>query len=365
MSDVTRGEGGGRRPETLYLIDGYAAIFRAYFAIRRPLYSPVTGEETQAVLVFARMLHKLYTTLDPDYVAVAIDAPGKTFRDDLYGGYSVGKPAEVETADSGTGDEPCGDLSATVPSGGSAAPTPPEAPPAPGYKGTRRETPGGLTAQIPRILELLALLGVPTVEKAGLEADDVIATLTERVTSGDPDGLRRVRIVSKDKDLEQLLSDGPDGAPRVTLFDVHTGEEFGRSELWEKRGVSPAQVPDLLALTGDAVDNVPGVPGVGGRTAAKLLQEFGSLDGVLENLERVPSRLRDALEEAKPVTLPLSRRLVTLERDPDLARCFDLSAARSVGRPLPRADAAGLAHFFDELGFSTLKAQFLELTGGV
>jgi len=321
--------------ETFYLIDGYAAIFRAYYAIRRPFYSPTTGEETQAVFVFARMLHKLYSTLAPDYLVVALDAPGETFRDELYRGYFESPPSEEKPAD-----------------------TP--VPEVPGYKGTRRATPDGLSAQIPRILELLELLGIPMIGKAGLEADDVIATLTERVLAERPD--LRVRIVSRDKDLEQLLRDGPDGRPAVTLFDVHSGAEFGRAELWEKRGVRPEQVPDLLALTGDAVDNVPGVPGIGGRTAAKLLQEFGSLDGVLQNLDRAPARLRPALEQARTAVLPLSRRLVTLHRDPEVAQAFDLEAAR-VPRPTPvrAASAAALCRFFEELGFESLSHQFQNL----
>jgi DNA polymerase-1 len=335
--------------ETLYLIDGYAAIFRAYFAIRRPLYSPETGEETQAVLVFARMLHKLYTTLGPDYVAVALDAPGATFRDELYGGYFARPEGEPATAPVPAGETPT-----------EAGEEAPETPPVSGYKGTRQATPDGLTAQIPRILELLELLGVPTVARPGLEADDVIATLAEGLTAERP-GLN-VRIVSKDKDLEQLLrhADAP-ASGRVTLYDVHTGEEYDRAALWAKRGVTPAQVPDLLALTGDAVDNVPGVPGIGGKTAAKLLQQFGSLDGVLANLDRVPERLRGPLEGARTVTLPLSRRLVTLERDPELTRAFDLEAAR-VRRPLLGAESqSALCRFFDTMGFRSLKEQFNSL----
>jgi len=316
-------------PETLYLIDGYAAIFRAYYAIRRPLHSPVTGEPTQGVLVFAQMLLKLYAQFRPDYVAVALDAPGPTFRDDLYALYPGAAPRGL-------------------PSGGEGEAPAVEAPFS-RYKGNRRATPDPLWQQIPRILQLLDLFGIPVISKPGLEADDVIATLTERVLADPAHPDLRVRIVSRDKDLEQLLGE------RVTLFDVHTGAEMDVEALREKRGVAPDQIVDLLALTGDVVDNIPGVDGIGPRTAAKLVRQFGSLDGVLENLDQIKGWWRENLENARPV-LPLSRRLVTLERDPDIP--FALESARV--RPVAAAD---LVRVFDELGFSRLKEPLLRLTG--
>src|SRR5438094_3974079 len=157
-------------PETLYLIDGYAQIFRAYFAIRGGMRSPVTGEPTHAIFGFAGMLLKLLSQFHPHYVAVAVDAPGKTFRDVLF-------------------DQ---------------------------YKGTREATPDDLIAQIPRILEMTELFGIPVIGVPGLEADDVIGTITHRLLSNPTcDGLK-IRIVSKDKDLEQLP-----GA-RATVLDSHT-----------------------------------------------------------------------------------------------------------------------------------------------
>src|SRR2546426_1374341 len=154
-------------PETLYLIDAYAQIFRAYYAIRGGMRSSVTGEPTHAVFGFAGMLFKLFSQCQPHYVAVAYDAPGRTFRDDMY--------AE--------------------------------------YKATRNSTPEDLTSQIPRIFELLECFGIPLIGKSGLEADDVIATITHQlVEDGACDGLH-IRLVSKDKDLEQLLGE------RVCLFD--------------------------------------------------------------------------------------------------------------------------------------------------
>ena len=323
------------RPPTLYLIDGYAAIFRAFFAIRRPLHSPVTGEETQAVLVFVRMLLKLYTTLEPDYVVVALDAPGSTFRDDIYRLYAeiAAQPSPVVP---------------TVECDPIAAPTesisPPTLEPGPLYKGTRNQTPDGLTQQIPRILEALELFGIPVIGKRGLEADDIIATLTDRVLEDPAHPDLTVRIVSKDKDLEQLLHD------RVTLFDIHTGEELGSDGLFARRGVIPDQIIDYLTLTGDTVDNVPGVPGIGPKTAAKLLQQHGTLERILENLDMVKGQCRDNLEKARPY-LPISRRLIALHRDSEIP--FDLDAARA--RPLPTED---MASFCETLGFGRLTEFF-------
>ena len=320
-------------PETLYLIDGYAAIFRAFYAIRNPLYSPVTGEPTQAVLVFAQMLLKLYAQMRPHYVAVALDAPGRTFRDDLYVQYT---PVPLVIPSALDGIEPA------APVGGeTTGDVLPAEDNVPRYKGTRRATPDSLHLQLGRILELLDLLEVPVISRPGLEADDVIATLTDRVLADEAYPDLRVRIVSRDKDLEQLLS------RRATLFDVHTEAETDVAALWERRGVTPAQVVDLLTLTGDVVDNIPGVAGIGPKTAAKLLQQFGSLEGILANLDQVPQRWRESLEKARTF-LPLSRRLVTLERDPEIA--FSLPSARA--RPLP---AEKLLPFFEELGFSRLK----------
>ena len=322
------------RPPTLYLIDGYAAIFRAFFAIRRPLHSPVTGEETQAVLVFVRMLLKLYTTLEPDYVVVALDAPGSTFRDDIYREYFDTPPD-----DRAPPVPECDPIAAPTESILETKPEPKSL-----YKGTRNQTPDGLTQQIPRILEVLKLFGIPVIGKSGLEADDIIATLTDRVLDDPTQPDLTVRIVSKDKDLEQLLRD------RVTLFDIHTGEELDSDGLFDRRGVTPSQIIDYLTLTGDTVDNVPGVPGIGPKTAAKLLQQHGSLDRILENLDQVKGQCRDNLEAARPY-LPISRRLIALHRDDEIP--FDLDSARV--SPLPTED---MARFCETLGFGRLTEFF-------
>jgi DNA polymerase-1 len=291
-------------PETLYLIDAYAQIFRAYYAIRGGMRSPVTGEPTHAVFGFAGMLLKLLGQFHPHYVAVAVDAPGKTFRDELYGE----------------------------------------------YKGTRRATPEDLTAQIPRIFELVELFGIPLVSQPGLEADDVIACITRRILQDPPCADVQIRIVSKDKDLEQLLGD------RVVMFDIHTDTTLDAAWLKETKGITPEQVVDVLALMGDSVDNVPGVEGIGPKTAAQLVQEFGSLDGILAHLDQIKGKRRENLEKAR-AHLPLSRQLVTLRCDAGFP--FSLEAARIRPLQLPK-----ILTLFQQLGFNRYQDEARRLAAG-
>ncbi len=277
--------------KTLYLIDGHAQIFRAYYAIRSPMVSPVTGEPTNAVFAFTGMLLKLFEQFHPHYVVMAIDSAGKTFRDELY----------------------------------------------PEYKANRDPAPDELVAQFDRIFEVTRLFGIPLLGQTGAEADDVIATVTHRVLDSASNPDVDVRIVSKDKDLEQLLGD------RVTMFDIHTDATIDPASLKANKGISPQQVVDVLALMGDNVDNIPGVVGVGPKTAAKLVQEYGSIDALLVNLDKVKGKRRENLEQARDF-LPLARQLVTLKSDLDIP--FDLTDA-AVGP----VDAAKLRLLFKELGF--------------
>ncbi|MDH7569373.1 MAG: DNA polymerase I [Armatimonadota bacterium] len=281
-------------PETLYLIDGHAQIFRAYYAIRSGLHSPVTGEPTHVTFGFATMLLKLLGQYHPDLLAVVMDAPGPTFRDQLFSE----------------------------------------------YKATRREAPDDLVVQIPRVLELVERFGIPVVQHPGLEADDVIATIVQRVLDDPAHPDLKVYIVSRDKDLEQLLGD------RVSLCDVHNDTIVDVAALREQKGITPAQVVDLLALTGDTTDNIPGVPGIGPKTAAQLIQEFGSIEGIFANIDQIKGRRRESLEAARNI-LPLSRKLVTLRRDGTFP--FDLESARV--RPVIPERVLPL---FEQLGFRRL-----------
>jgi DNA polymerase-1 len=288
---------------TLYLIDGYAQIFRAYFAIRGGMRSSVTGEATHATFGFAGMLLKLLGPLACEYAVVAIDAPGPTFRDELFGE----------------------------------------------YKGTRNATPDDLISQIPRILELIDCFGIPAISEPGLEADDVIATIVRRVLDDPALSDVEIRIVSKDKDLEQLLCE------RVVMYDIHTETLTDVAALYENKGIRPDQVIDLLALTGDTVDNVPGIDGIGTKTAAALIQEFGGIDGILANLDKIKGKRRENIE-AGMHRLPLSRQLVTLKYDGTFA--FDLETAR-----IPKPDPNKLIPLFKQLAFSRYQADVYRLAG--
>jgi DNA polymerase I len=282
---------------TLYLIDAYAQIFRAFYAIRNGMNSPVTGEPTHAVFGFTGMLFKLFTQYKPDYVAVALDAPGKTFRDEMYSE----------------------------------------------YKATRNATPDDLHSQVPRIFELIEHCGIPIISKPGLEADDVMAIITCQVLADPACSDVQVRLVSKDKDLEQLLSD------RAALFDIHTDTTLDVAGLAAGKGITPQQVIDYLALIGDSVDNVPGVEGIGPKTASQLLQQYGSIDGIYAHIEEIKGKRRENLEKARG-HIDLSRRLVTLECSVDLG--FSLEDARL--RPM---NLQGLLHLFQQLGFGRFQEE--------
>jgi DNA polymerase-1 len=289
-------------PETLYLIDGHAQIFRAYYAIRGGMRSPVTSEATHAVFGVTGMLLKLLSQMGPHYVAVAMDAPAATFRDEMFSD----------------------------------------------YKGTRDKTPDDLISQIPRVKEVVEGFGIPIVEQAGLEADDLIATIVQRVLDNPDYKDVNVRIVSKDKDLEQLLCD------RVTMFDIHTDTMIDAAALLENKGITPEQVIDYLALIGDAVDNVPGVEGIGPKTAAQLIQEFGSIEGIYENLDKIKGKKRENLEKGRD-GLPLSRTLVTLKRDGEFE--FSLNDARVCPPDLQK-----IMPLFQQLGFNRYQDEARRLT---
>ena len=278
-------------PDTLFVIDAYAQIFRAFFAIRGGLRSSVTDEPTNAVFGFTGMMMRLLAEHNPTYVVVALDAPGRTFRDDLFSD----------------------------------------------YKATRSPTPEDLTAQVPRVIQVVEALGIPVIGLEGYEADDVIACVVDRVRQNPAASDVAIKIVSKDKDLEQLLGGN------VSIFDVHTGQSMDEAGLLENKGITPAQVTDYLALIGDAVDNVPGIPGIGPKTAVSLLSKYGSLDGILANLDSLSAKQRDAFLAAKD-TLPRSRQLVTLVCDADIP--FSLEDCR-----VPPLNLDEVLPLFRELGF--------------
>ena len=293
--------------ETLYIIDAYAQIFRAYHAIRTPMSSPVTMEPTNATYGFVGMLLKLLRENKPEYVAVATDVSGDrgTFRSELY----------------------------------------------PAYKANREAPPEDFRPQAKRCHDLLVDLGIPVLGAAGYEADDVIATVVDRLRKERPD--LRIRIVSKDKDLQQLLEGGA-----VELYDIHKDEVIDAGGLQEKIGITPGQVIDWLALMGDTSDNVPGVMGIGTKTAAQLLGEYGDLAGIFAAAHegKIKGKRRENLLAAEGA-VPLSRELVTLRRDTPIE--LDLEASRSGG-----IDLGKLPGLLRELGFGRYQDEVAALTGG-
>lgn len=305
--------------KTLYVIDGFAQFFRAYHAIRTPMTSPVTKEPTNMTFGFVGMLLKLLRGegrmgSPPDYVVVALDVSGDrgTFRSQLY----------------------------------------------PKYKANRPDPPEDLRPQVDRALSLLRAVGVPVLGAEGYEADDVIATIATTISEQHPDV--RVRIVSKDKDLKQLLGAG---TPPTEMYDVHTDELITAEKLKKDIGIEPSQVVDMLTLMGDTVDNVPGADGVGPKTAAQLIAEFGTLDAVLAEVLaekpakewKIKGKRREKIAEAAP-RLPLSKELVTLRHDVPVD--FDLAAA---AREQLRLEA--LIPILKELGFNRFQDEVKALLG--
>lgn len=302
--------------KTLYLIDGYAQFFRAYHAIRTPMTSPVTKEPTNLTFGFVGMLLKLLAgqkagaTLvgdGPDYLAVAIDVSGdtQTIRSDI----------------------------------------------ASDYKAQRPPPPEDLPEQVQRCLCILEAIGVPVLGKERYEADDVIAALAR--TQADK---ANIRVVSKDKDLKQLLHPAGDGKRGAfELYDVHKDELITAESLQEEFAVTPAQWRDVLALAGDTVDNIKGVEGVGPKTAAKLIAEYGSLEELLANADKVKGKRGEKLRAAGDV-LKTSLELVTLIDDIDVP--FDLDAARVGGLNLE-----ALMPILKELGFNRYQDELKKLMG--
>ena len=253
MNQQIRGEG-----KTFFIIDGSSYIYRAFYAIRRLTNSK--GMATQAVYGFITMLLKVVRERKPDYICVVFDAPGRNFRHDL----------------------------------------------SDAYKATRQATPEELGPQIPYIKKAVQYFGVPQMELEGYEADDLIATLTHWASAR---GLEVV-VVSSDKDLHQLIQD-----PVVRQWDPQNDRLFTEKVVRERFGVGPGQMVDYLALVGDTTDNIPGVKGVGDKTASQLLQRWVSLDEIYSHIDEIsPDSVRKKLI-ADRQSAYLSRELVSLKLD--------------------------------------------------
>lgn len=251
---------------SLYLIDGHAQIFRAYYAPFQSLTSP-SGEPTRATHVFFQMLLNLLRDRRPDYLAMVMDVSDETvFRRDFF----------------------------------------------PDYKAHREPAPEDFGPQADRIVSILTATKIPLLRVPGFEADDVLATLARRLASPE----LHVYLVSKDKDLEQLLSDS------VSMYDPGKDEVITPQRLFELKGWTPAQAVEAQTLMGDPVDNVPGVSGIGPKTAAKLLEKYGSAAGVLAHAAELTPKMRDAVT-AFAAQIDITRRLVTLRDDVPIELSLD------------------------------------------
>ena len=291
MSDVAPDTAGGLRH--LYLIDGSGFVFRAFHALP-PLTRP-DGTPVNAVLGFTNMLWKILRETDADHAAVIFDSGRHTFRNELFEQ----------------------------------------------YKANRGETPEELIPQFPLVREAAGAFNLASVELAGFEADDLIAAYADAARARGA----RVTIVSADKDLMQLVD-----ADSVMMYDYFKNREIGPEQVRERFGVGPERVIDVQALAGDSSDNVPGVPGIGVKTAAQLINDYGDLDRLLEHAEEIkqPKRRQNLIEHAGMARL--SRTLVTLRRDTPLPLPLEALARKA---PEPGA----LRAFLADNGFKSIAAR--------
>jgi DNA polymerase-1 len=286
----------GTAPGATYLIDAHSLIFQVFHAI--PRMSSPSGLPTNALFGFARDL-LFVRGLRPEYLVCAFDRAEPTFRSEIY----------------------------------------------PEYKAHREAMPDDLQLQLPHIHRLLEALAIPAVSHPRFEADDVLATIAVAAAARGQD----VYLCTSDKDCRQLI----DG--HVRLFNLRKRQEFGRAELLEDWGVTPEQVVDLQTLVGDPVDNVRGVPGIGIKTAAKLLQEFGTLENVLANIDKVAGKKRqESLREAVK-EIPRTRDLVRLATDVPIKLDWDAWRLRGV-------DVEKFLALCREWGFHSLANQVRNLS---
>ena len=285
--------------DKLFLLDAYALIYRAYYAfIKNPRINS-KGMNTSAVMGFVNTLNEILTKEQPTHIGVAFDH-GKTFRDEAF----------------------------------------------PAYKAQREETPEDIRASVPIIKDIIRAMRIPVLQADGFEADDVIGTLATKAGQA---GIKTY-MLTPDKDYGQLVSDN------VFMFRPRHGggyETMGPREVCDKYALdSPAQVIDLLALMGDSADNFPGCPGVGPKTAAKLIAEFGGIDAMLDNSAKIKGKLREKVEGAVD-DIRMSKFLATIRTDVPID--LNLDALK-----LKEPDTARLTEIFTELEFKSLLDKFVK-----
>ncbi|MBI4437246.1 MAG: DNA polymerase I [Candidatus Omnitrophica bacterium] len=282
------------KKERAFLIDGNSFCYRAFYAIRS--LSTSTGRPTNAIYGFISMLQKLVAEETPEYLAASFDLKGETFRKKRYEAYKI----------------------------------------------HRKPMPEELVEQIPTIKTLLGLYRIPIFEKEGYEADDLLATVSKKLSE---EGLT-VYIVTGDKDILQLVSDD------IFVYNTHQeGLIYDEKKVKERYGVQPERMVDLIGLCGDQSDNIPGVPGIGEKTAVELLQKFGTLEKVLSSADRMDNATRRKNLKEYASQARLSKELAKVDRDVPVE--FSLETLR-----LQSPDREGLYALFKELEFRSLVSQF-------
>lgn len=281
-------------PKPLILVDGSSYLYRAFHAL--PALMNSKGTPTGAIYGVVNMLRKLMADYQPDHMAVVFDTKGKTFRDDMY----------------------------------------------PDYKATRKEMPNDLVGQIEPIHDIIRAMGIPLIAIEGVEADDVIGTLADHATKNNIDSI----ISTGDKDLAQLVN------KHITLINTMTNTVLDPAGVKEKFGVPPEHIIDYLTLIGDTSDNIPGVPQVGPKTAVKWLQQYGSLESIITNADKITGKVGDNLRAFLP-QIPLTKSLVTIKHDLELpVQITDLK--------LQDADNAALITIYKEMEFKSWLAELLD-----
>lgn len=289
----------GDRP-TLLLLDGHSIAYRAFFALPAENFKTVTGQTTNAVYGFTAMLINLLRDEKPTHIATAFDVSRKTFRTEAY----------------------------------------------PEYKANRSQTPDEFRGQVELTKDVLGAMGIPVMAIEGFEADDLIATLTTQAVA---QGFR-VLIVSGDRDAIQLVNDN------VTLLYPKKGvsdlTRFTPDEVFAKYGLTPSQYPDYAALRGDPSDNLPGIPGVGEKTAAKWIREYGDLNSLVDKVDEVKGKVGDSLR-ANLSSVVLNRQLTEMIRDVPLPYTPDQLAQAPW-------DRNKIHQLFDDLEFRVLRDRLFE-----
>ncbi len=284
--------------KTLLLIDASALIHRFFHAL--PPFTTPKGEPSGALYGLCGTLLKILTEQEPEYIVAAFDRPEKTFRAEEYKEYKSHRP-----------------------------PTAPE-----------------LISQIKRMYEVFELFGVRIVEKPGFEADDLIGALVEKFTQSPELAEGKIVVMSGDLDILQLV-EGEKVVGQMFKTGITETVIYDEKAVEERFGIKPAQLPDYKGLVGDTSDNIPGVRGIGPKTAAPLIKEFGTLEEVFENLVIIPEKVAKKLADQKEIAL-LSKKLATIRRDAPI-EVKSLEELKT--EPL---DKEKLTKYFREMGFKSL-----------